>query len=53
MRSDVRDVVAGVEQGLDLAVEDAGVGGVMDDRADDDVHRGRLLARSSSGLYSG
>jgi hypothetical protein len=36
--SDVRDVVAGIEEGLDLAVEDPGVGGVMHDRADDDVH---------------
>jgi hypothetical protein len=38
VRSDVRDVVAGIEEGLDLAVEDPGVGGVMHDRADDDVH---------------
>jgi len=38
MRSDIRDVVAGVKQGLDLAVEDPGVGGVMHHRADDDVH---------------
>jgi hypothetical protein len=30
--------VAGVEEGLDLAVEDAGVGRVMHDRADDDAH---------------
>jgi hypothetical protein len=30
--------VAGVEEGLDLTVEDAGVGGVMHDRADDDAH---------------
>src|ERR1017187_3613262 len=39
VRSDVRDVVAGVEEGADLAVEDPRVGGVMHDRADDDAHR--------------
>jgi hypothetical protein len=48
MRGDVRDVVAGVEEGLDLAVEDPGVGGVMHDRADDDVH-----VDASLGAYSG
>jgi hypothetical protein len=35
---DVRDVVARVEEGLDLAVENPGVRGVVHDRADDDVH---------------
>jgi hypothetical protein len=44
MRRDVRDVVAGVEQGLDLAVEDPRVGGVMHDRADDDAHRAASLS---------
>jgi hypothetical protein len=43
MRRDVRDVVAGLKQCLDLAVEDPGVGRVMHDRADDDVHANRLL----------
>ena len=38
MRSYVRDVVAGLKEGADLAVEDPRVGGVMHDRADDDAH---------------
>ena len=38
MGSYVRDVVAGVEERADLAVEDPRVGGVMHDRADNDVH---------------
>jgi hypothetical protein len=46
--SDVRDVVAGVQQGLDLAVENPGIGGVVHDRADDDVH-----VDASLGAYSG
>jgi hypothetical protein len=48
VRRDVRDVVAGVKQGLDLAVENPGVGGVVHDRADDDVH-----VDASLGAYSG
>ncbi len=38
VRGDVGDVVARVEQGADLAVEDPRVGRVMHDRADDDAH---------------
>jgi hypothetical protein len=38
VRRDVRDVVAGVQEGLDLPVENPGVGGVVHDRADDDAH---------------
>jgi hypothetical protein len=38
VRRDVRDVVAGVQEGLDLAVENPGVRGVVHDRADDDAH---------------
>jgi hypothetical protein len=40
VRGYVRDVVAGLEQGADLPVEDPRVGRVMHDRADDDAHRG-------------
>src|SRR2546421_10899529 len=38
-RGDVRDLVPGVEQGADLPVVNARVGGMMDDRAHHDPHR--------------